>query len=126
MSDNIAQIDAELRKSKTSSNDERKALADKYGVSPEYVLGRLRDVRKTDASSAGRKTALMVGGVILAGIVLLVLAVSSSPNNQPDGLSSAQDDPQYRDMSPEGKAYVDDQMRQYDAYCGQSPKPSEC
>ena len=126
MSDKNTQIDAQLRKSKTSSIAERQALADRFGVSPDYVLGRLRDVRKADASSSGIKTAFIVGGLILAGIVLLVFAVTSSPNNQPDGQSSAQDDPQYRDMSPEGKAYVDDQMRQYDAYCGQSPKPSEC
>lgn len=121
-----APIDAELRKSKTSSSVERQALASKYGVSPDYVLGRLRIVRKEDAISNGLKTALMVGGVLFGGILLLLFAINSSPNNQPQISEAAIDDPRYENMTPEGKAYVDEQMRGYDAYCGQSPQPSEC
>lgn len=38
---------------------------------------------------------------------------SSSSNSGPSGLSSDQKD-RYNNMSPEGKKYVDDQMRAYD------------
>lgn len=116
--ENLALLDKALRRTRAHTAEDRVIMAKRYGFDESFVFTRMKEVRAIDDAASARKVALMVGSVILAGIVLLVFAV-----NQTQGV---QDNPRYRDLTPEGKEYVDDQMRQYDAYCGQSPKPAEC
>lgn len=113
---NLHPIDEEIQKGKFYSPRERMELAEYYGVSTAYVGER---INAKNSGSCVKQISLILFFLVIAYFIIQEIW------SVPEVLQSSEASPRqrYEQLSPEGKAYVDEQMKKYDEVC---EKSSDC
>ena len=113
----IATVDAAIRRKIPETGEQKRALAVELGVKPSVIFARTKVVRQNKAN----RGCAINGSLFLAVVTTIAFYwFAGQPSSDAENSEDMTASQKYDNLTPEGKKYTDEKMRQYDEFCAKS------